>query len=118
VAGLTCRTIVDLLIDAGWRVIPQHTQVKILSLRESSGTGTGLLELREDGFASCGVERIHVVFTFVVEGDAITSWTSGDDETDPQSVRFFACIRARMAAGGGGPPGAIAPPSTGDGGLK
>jgi hypothetical protein len=100
------------------RRVAQKTQVKILSLRESSGTATGVLQVSEAAFASCGVERILVNFTLVIEDGLMTSWTSGPDPDDAQSARFVACIAARMAAGGGGPPGAIAPPSTGDGGLR
>ena len=100
------------------RRIAEKAQVKVISLRESSGTATGVLQVVEAGFASCGVERILVNFTFVVEGDTMSSWTSSPDLADPQSAKFVACIAARMAAGGGGPPGSIAPPSTGDGGLK
>ena len=100
------------------RRIAEKAQVKVISLRESSGTATGVLHVVEAGFASCGVERILVNFTFVVEGDTMSSWTSNPDFTDPQSAKFIACITALMAAGGGGPPGSIAPPSTGDGGLK
>jgi hypothetical protein len=100
------------------RRIAEKAQVKVISLRESSGTATGVLHVVEAGFASCGVERILVNFTFVVEDGLMTSWTSGPDLNDPQSAKFIACIAASMAAGGGGVPGAIAPPSTGDGGLK
>ena len=100
------------------RRIAEKAQVKVISLRESSGTATGVLHVVEAGFASCGVERILVNFTFVVEGDTMASWTSMPDFTDPQSAKFIACITALTAAGGGGPPGSIAPPSTGDGGLR
>ena len=100
------------------RRIAEKAQVKVISLRESSGTATGVLQVSEAGFTSCGVERILVNFTFVIEDGLMTSWSSGPDLNDAQSAKFIACIAARIAAGGGGPPGAIAPPSTGDGGLK
>jgi len=99
------------------RRIAEKAQVKVVSLRESSGTATGVLEVVEVGFAFCGVERILVNFTFVVKGDVMTSWTSGPDLSDPQSAKFIACIMAGPASGGM-PPGSIAPPSTGDGGLR
>jgi hypothetical protein len=100
------------------RRIAEKAQVRVISLRESSGTATGVLHVIEAGFASCGVERILVNFSFVVEDGLMTSWTSGPDLNDAQSAKFIACITGRMAAGGGGAPGAIAPPSTGDGGLR
>jgi hypothetical protein len=100
------------------RRIAQKAQVEVLSLRESSGTATGVLQVTEAGFASCGVQRILVNFTFVVKNDKMSTWTSAPDPNDAQSSRYLACIAARMAAGGapGGP--AISPPSAGDGGLR
>ena len=100
------------------RRIAQKAQIEVLSLRESSGTATGVLQVTEAGFASCGVQRILVNFTFVVKNDKMSTWTSAPDPNDAQSARYLVCIAARMAAAGGGAPGSIAPPSTGDGGLR
>jgi ketosteroid isomerase-like protein len=96
------------------RRVSQNTQVEVLSISESGDTATGVLHVVEAGFAACGVERILVNFTFVVENDTMTNWTSGPDLSDEQSAKFIACI---VAGGAGGPP-VMTPPSTGNGGLK
>jgi hypothetical protein len=46
------------------RRVSQNTQAEVLSISESGDTATGVVQVTEAGFPSCGIERILVNFTF------------------------------------------------------